>query len=65
LQPAVRAKVDEVVAQTCDEDLQSLRESIDATLEAASALKVKGLSSSHVVAINIADGVLTIFAKTA
>jgi len=35
------------------------------TPEAASALKAKGLSSSHVVAINIADGVLTIFAKTA
>jgi hypothetical protein len=65
LQPAVRAKVDEVVAQTGDEDLQSLRKSIDATLEAASALKAKGLISSHVVAINIADGVLTIFAKTA
>ena len=65
LQPAVRAKVDEVVAQTSEEDLQSLRKSIDATLEAASALKAKGLISSHVVAINIADGVLTIFAKTA
>jgi len=64
LQPAVRAKVDEVVAQT-SEDLQSLRKSIGATPEAASALKAKGLSSSHVVAINIADGVLTIFAKTA
>jgi Spy/CpxP family protein refolding chaperone len=65
LQPAVRAKVDEVVAQTSEEDLQSLRKSIDATPEAASALKAKGLNSSHVVAINIADGVLTIFAKTA
>jgi hypothetical protein len=65
LQPAVRAKVDEVVAQTSEEDLQSLRKSIDATPEAASALKAKGLSSSQVVAINIADSVLTIFAKTA
>jgi hypothetical protein len=65
LQPAVRAKVDEVVAQTSEEDLQSLRKSIDATPEAASALKAKGLSSSHVVAISIADGVLMIFAKTA
>jgi hypothetical protein len=65
LQPAVRAKVDERVSQTSQEDLQSLRKSIDATPEAASALKAKGLSSSHVVAINIADGVLTIFAKTA
>jgi hypothetical protein len=65
LKPAVRAKVDEVVAHTSEEDLRSLRKSIDATPEAASALKAKGLSSSHVVAINIADGVLTLFTKTA
>jgi hypothetical protein len=44
--------------------MQSLRKSIDATREAVSALKAKGVSSSHVVAINIADGVLTLFAKT-
>jgi hypothetical protein len=65
LKPAVRSKVDEIVARTSEEDIQSLRKSIDATPEAASALKAKGLSSSHVVAINIADGVLTLFAKTA
>ena len=65
LKPAVRAKVDEVVAHTSEDDMQSLRKSIDATPEAASALKAKGLSSSQVVAINIADGVLTMFAKTA
>jgi 3-methyladenine DNA glycosylase AlkD len=65
LKPAVRSKVDEVVAQTTEEDLQALRKSIDATPEAASALKAKGLSSSQVVAINIADGVLTLFTKTA
>ena len=41
----------------------SLRKSIDATPAAAAALKAKGLSSSHVVAINIADGVLTMFAR--
>jgi hypothetical protein len=64
LQPAVRAKVDEIVAQTSEEDIQSLRKSIDATPAAASALKAKGLSSAQVVAINIADGVLTLFAKT-
>jgi hypothetical protein len=45
--------------------MQSLRKSIDAVPEAASALKAKGLSSSQVVAINIADGVLTLFTKTA
>jgi hypothetical protein len=65
LKPEVRSKVDEIVARTSEEDVQSLRKSIDATPEAASALKAKGLSSSQVVAINIADGVLTLFAKTA
>jgi hypothetical protein len=65
LKPAARSKVDEIVAQTSEEDIQSLRKSIDATPAAASALKAKGLSSSQVVAINIADGVLTLFAKTA
>jgi hypothetical protein len=65
LKPALRSKVDEVVAHTSEEDMQSLRKSIDATPEAASALKAKGLSSSQVVAINLADGVLTLFAKTA
>jgi hypothetical protein len=65
LQPAVRSKVDEIVARTSEKDIQALRKSIDAAPEAASALKAKGLSSAQVVAINIADGVLTLFAKTA
>ena len=65
LKPAVRSKVDEIVAHTSEEDIQALRKSIDASPEAASALKAKGLSSSHVVAINIVDGVLTLFAKKA
>ncbi|HMF68421.1 MAG TPA: hypothetical protein VK602_12525 [Phyllobacterium sp.] len=65
LQPAVRSKVEEIVASTSEEDLKSLRQSIDATPQAASVLKAKGLSSSQIVAINIADGVLTMFAKTA
>ena len=65
LKPAVRSKVDEMVEQTSEKDIQALRKSIDATPEAASALKAKGLSSAQVVAINIADGVLTLFAKTA
>src|SRR5258708_1117290 len=65
LKPEVRSKVDEIVAQTSEEDMQSLRKSVDATPEAASALKPKGLSSSQVVAVSIADGVLTLFAKTA
>jgi 3-methyladenine DNA glycosylase AlkD len=61
----VRSKVENVAAQTSEDDLRSLRSSIDATPEAASALKAKGLTSSQVVAINIADGVLTLFARTA
>jgi len=65
LTPAVRSKVDDVVAHTSEKDLQSLRKSIDATPGTASALMDKGLSLSQVVAINIADGVLTLFAKTA
>jgi hypothetical protein len=65
LEPAIRSKVDEVIANTSEEDMQYLRKSIDATPATASALKAKGLSSSQVVAINIADGVLTLFTKTA
>ena len=65
LKPETRSKVDDVVAHTSEEDMQSLRKSIDATPEAASALKAEGLTSSQVVAINIAGGVLTMFAKTA
>src|SRR6267378_3363999 len=65
LKPEVRSKIDDVVAHTSEEDMQSLRKSIDATPDAASALKAKGLSSSQVVAINIAEGVLTLITKTA
>ncbi len=65
LKPEVRSKVENVAAQTSEDDLRSLRSSIDATPEAASALKAKGLSSAQVVAINITDGVLTLFARTA
>jgi hypothetical protein len=65
LEPAIRSKVDQLVASTSDEDMQSLRQLIDASPDAASALKAKGLSSSQIVAINVADGVLTLFAKRA
>jgi len=65
LKPEMRLKIDDVVARTGEEDMQSLRKSIDSTPEAASGLKAEGLSSSQVVAINIAGGVLTLFAKTA
>ena len=65
LKPEVRSKVENLAAQTSEDDPRSLRSSIDATPGAASALKAKGISSSQVVAVNIADGVLTLFAKTA
>jgi hypothetical protein len=65
LKPDVRSKVDDLVKHTSKKEMQSLRELIDSSPEAASALKAKGLSSSHVVAIHIADGVLTLFAKKA
>ena len=65
LKPELRSKVENVAAKASDDDMKSLRATIDATPEAVSALKAKGLSSSQVVAINIADGVLTLFAKTA
>jgi hypothetical protein len=65
LKPEMRSKVDDVVVRTSEENMQSLRKSIDATPEAISALRAKGLTSSQVVAINIAGGVLTLFAKTA
>jgi Spy/CpxP family protein refolding chaperone len=65
LKPAARSKVEDIVAHTSDQDMQALRQSIDATPAAASALKARGLSSAQVVAINLADGVLTMYAKTA
>jgi hypothetical protein len=65
LKPEVRSKVENLAAKTSQDDLRSLRSSIDATPEAVSALKAKGMSSAQVVAVNIADGVLTLFAKTA
>ena len=65
LKPVVRSKVDDIVAHSSEDDMQSLRKSIDATPEAASALKAKGLSSSQVVAINLTEGVLTLITKTA
>lgn len=65
LRPEVKSKVEDVAAKSSADDLRKLRESIDATPEAVSALKDKGLNSSQVVAINITNGVLTLFAKTA
>ncbi|WP_338028990.1 MULTISPECIES: hypothetical protein [Bradyrhizobium] len=65
LQPDVRSKIEAVVAKASEDDLRNLRGSIEGSAEAVSALKAKGLSSSQVVAVNLANGVLTLFAKTA
>src|ERR1700730_17748881 len=65
LKPVLRSQLDELIIQTSEEDMQCLRELIDSTPEAAFALEAKGLSSSHLVAFDIADGVLTLFAKKA
>jgi hypothetical protein len=65
LPATVQAQVDEVVSKSSDDDMKALRASIDGSPAASSALKEKGLTSAQVVAINIADGVLTMFAKVA
>jgi hypothetical protein len=65
LKPTVRSKVNDIISHTSDEEMQSLRKAIDENPAVAAALKAKGLNSSHVVAINVADGVLTMFTKTA
>lgn len=60
----VRSQVDAIVASTKKDDMNSLRESIDSTPEALSALKAKGRNSAQVVAINIdKEGVLTLFTR--
>src|SRR5882672_3217576 len=41
LKPVVRSKVDDIVAHTSEDDIQALRKSIDATPEAASALRCR------------------------
>src|SRR4029077_16077705 len=51
LTPEARSKVEDVVAKASEDDLRQLRDSIDASPEAVSALKAKGLSSSQVVAV--------------
>ena len=64
LKADVRSKVDAIVANTKQEDMKSLRKTIDATPEAVSALTAKGRNSAQVVAINIdQNGVLTMFTK--
>ena len=64
LESGLRAKIDALLENTKQEDLQSLRDSIDATPQAVSALKAKGRVSAQVVAINVDDsGILTMFTR--
>lgn len=66
LSPEARTQVDQIVSRTSEQDLQSLRTSIDASPAISSALKAKGVTSAQVVAINIDEkGTLTMFTKTA
>ncbi|WGR98454.1 hypothetical protein MTX26_30105 [Bradyrhizobium sp. ISRA443] len=65
LEPEVRSKVENVVAKASEDDLRRLQQSVEASPEAVSALKAKGVSSSQVVAVNLTNGILTLFAKTA
>lgn len=65
LPDTVKAQVEDVASKSTDEDMKGLRASIDASPAAASALKEKGVTSAQVVAINIADGVLTMFTRAA
>jgi hypothetical protein len=66
LSPDVRKQVDDLVSRTSEQDLQSLRTSIDASPTISSALKAKGVSSAQVIAINIDEkGMLTMFTKAA
>ncbi|WP_438276731.1 hypothetical protein [Nitrobacter sp.] len=64
LKADVRSQVDALVSHTKQEEIKSLRASLEAIPEAVSALKAKGRNSAQVVAINIdKEGVLTMFTK--
>jgi hypothetical protein len=64
LPPQLRAQVNALVTQTSEDELQQLRETIDATPMASSALRAKGLSSEQVIAAAIdEDGELTLVAE--
>ena len=65
LKPEVRSRVEAVIAKASEDDLKNLRGSIDASAEATSALKAKGLNSAQVVAVNLSNGILTLFTKVA
>jgi hypothetical protein len=51
----VQMQVEAKIAQMSKDDMQALRRSIDATPEASSALKAKGLSSAEIIAALVDD----------
>lgn len=65
LTPDIRLQVDALLEQTSAEDLQALRNSIDATPPTSAALKAKGLTSEDVVAVDVdAMGQLTLITRS-
>lgn len=66
LPEATQTKVNAVVAQGSDADLQQMRSSLDANAQIKSALQAKGVSSAQVVLASMdADGTLTLVTKKA
>lgn len=64
LKADARSQVEALVTNAKQEEIKSLRASIEAIPQAVSALKAKGRSSAQVVAVNIdKEGVLTMFTK--
>lgn len=64
LPPELRAQVNALISRTNRDELQELRQAIDAMPMASSALKAKGLSSAQVIAAAIDDdGELTLVAE--
>jgi hypothetical protein len=64
LPPETKTQVDQYVAKQGDDGLQRLRQSVDSTPEAKSALERKGMTSQQVVAASLGnDGTLTLITK--
>ena len=64
LPPDTQAKVNEAVSKAGEHDLQTLRDSIDATPEVASALKEQGLTSQAVILASMDNaGTLSLVTK--
>lgn len=64
LKAEMRSQVDAIVASTKQEEIKSLRASLEEIPQALSALKAKGRNAAQVVAVNIdKEGVLTMFTK--